>query len=219
MYFPQQNILKEVLPPEEPLPALTDDPNFLSLFKQHCALPSSVQFTSKDLLLELYVSAAETYIDKFCCPYRPRQIRLNLCGTSESSGASKRAVNFYGRQFSGIRLPFGPILETPVVSFIDDEGNTTEFVEGDDFFFTGGYSLRPEINFTYAVEWPCLYKQPYPFRVEFTSGADRENLLQKMAIMMLGSYYFRNPDAMGEETPNVGAEFRAVLSSLQASFL
>ena len=224
MYFPRQNILLERLPDGTPLLSLADSVSgaaFLALAKRHCALPVDATVTEFDLQVAMYVDAAEKFIDAHSnCPFRPHQFRLNLSGLNcHPEGSAERSVDAFGRPFKSIRLPFGPVTATPVITNTADDGTVTTFASPTDFTFWGGYSLKPEIVFNTLLTWPTSDITPYPYRVTFTTANNASDPCQKLAIMMLTGYYFRNPEGMGDEVPDVGSAFWAMVNSLKRGLL
>lgn len=198
--------------------SLAEDVNFLKVLKQHCALPTAESFTEYDELLKVYTNHAEKFVDKHMgVPYRPKQFRLNLSATPiANSSTPTRALDVFNQPFTTIRLPFGPIDTDPEVVYVDVDDDETAITE---FTVAGQFSHSPEIILKKAFVWPTVELGPYPIRVTFTTSANKTNDTQLLAIHMLASYCYRNPEGMGEEVPQVGSHFWAMITSEKESFL
>lgn len=197
MYFPSDNTKLEALP-RESFVSLGDDASFLLMAKKASGLPADPTWTELDDTIKMYIDAAEDFIDNLAIfPYRPRSYILYLSGSSVSTGSANNAVNMCGRSFSSIRLPKAPVTidEITIEAFVEDEEDLTP-VTG--WRLVGGYSLSPEILFTRDYQFPTV-AQPFPLQVSFGTIADKENVIQKMAILTLTDHFFKNPEAMASK--------------------
>lgn len=199
----------------------------LAMFKQHCGLPDDPAWTEQDLRLGLLLDAAERYLDlNTGTTYRARNFTLTVQEIRDSevvSIASEVTGRWYtipvGR-FTRIRLPCRPVTGTPTIVWTDNAGVTGSFVLGTDFVFTGGKSLTPEITFlaTSPTSWPSTGLVPWPFVVTFSTAANTLTPeIHLLAILMLASHFFRNPQGM-VDVPHDGI-FGSLFTSLQGDFL
>lgn len=221
LQFPSQNALLERLPDDPSLPSLTADSTFLTLFKRHAGLPTDSQWTEADYSLALYIDSAEEWIDEYVSvPYRPHTYRLS-CSTSwwESQGTPDQAIDFRGGSFSCIRLPRGPVTASPTITYTDDNAVTTTLVSPDDFVVVGGLRKCPQVIFNRIQIMPLIFTVPYPYIVTWTTANNASLNRQKLAILQLASYYYKNPEAMGQSEPQPSAAFWNLIDSLKGSFL
>jgi hypothetical protein len=205
MYFPKT---KTLLQQEGSLTSLEEEEDLLRLFKQHCALPDDPDWVERDALLGMYLDAAEAWIDHHTgTTFRAKEFTLKL----------ERTVCF--NDYHAIRLPVRPIDE---VSFewTDDNGDTGTFSDTTDYLLAGKETLTPEIIFLPDSTFTDISVEnvPYPFVINITTLPD-PNLSHKLCILQLASYYYKNPEAMGETIPNMSQAFFSVLNGIAGSLL
>lgn len=224
----QRAMLLERLP--DSLSSLAADATFLTMLKRNCSLPPDPSWTEADTTLQMYTDAAEAWIDFFTgTTFRPRNFNLTVQYVRPSqlvSIPSEISGRWYvlpiGR-FSTITLPVRPVTTAPTIAWAkDDAGASGSFVLGTDYVFTGGQSVTPEITFLPISPnaWPMVGTVPWPFVISFTTAANTNLVaIQKLAIMQLASYYYHNPQGMGEDTPDLEGGFWGLLSALDGSWL
>lgn len=213
MYFPIDNTKLESFPREDDT-SLGDDSAFMLQVKQTAGLPADESWTELDANLKMYLNAAEDFIDNLVVlPYRPTPYILHLSPTSCSANAPQASVDMRGRAFSSIKLPKAPVLDSDItVEFLEDDDVT--YTECDTWRLVGGSSLSPEILFSRDVSLPNVI-QPFPVRVSFTTSANQTNALQKMAILILTDFFFKNPEAMAKQsTTGIPGMFWDILTRL-----
>ena len=211
------------------LPSLGADAPTLLLMKNNCALPNDSSWTELDSTLSLLLDAAEEFIDwQTGTTYRPRNFRLTVRSVHESQLVSIPS-EITGRwyvlpvgKFCTVRLPVRPVTTAPTITWTDNLGNTGTFTLNTDFTFQGGLSLTPEITFlpVTPTSWPETGLVPWPFVFTFSTVAgNQQPNLHKLAIVQLAAYYYRNPQAMGQDVPDMGQGFWGMLTQLKGDFL
>lgn len=214
MYFPLEYSKLESVLPESPLASLGADAAFLLLAKKNCGLPADPSWTELDDTIKGYIDAAEAIVDDLViCPYRPKTFILYLSPTYQADGSSVSGVDLRGRRFSAIRLPKAPTtVDDVTVEFLNTEDD--DYTEITDFRLIGGNSYTPEIVFNRDFAFPQVNK-PYPVKVTFETIADKQNPIQKMAILALTDYLFKNPEMMAtKELINLPVVFWDMIARL-----
>lgn len=213
MFFPLDNTKLDLVPPES-FTSLGDDAAFLLLTKKHCGLPADASWTELDSNLKLLLDAAESFVDNLCsCQFRPRTFVLYLSPTDQAKNSPRTAVDMTGCRFTSIKLPKSPISEATVEFLNVDDSSFTEVT---DFRIIAPNSHSPEIVFNRDVVLPNTDK-PYPVQVTFTTTANKTNSLQKMAILTLVDFFFKNPESFAKQpTDGIAGVFGDILYRLGA---
>lgn len=213
MYFPIDNTKLDPLPVES-FTSLGDEADFLLLAKKHCGLPADASWTELDDNIKLLIDSAESFIDDLCsCQFRPRSFVLYLSPTSQTVNTPASAVDMCGQRFSAIKLPKSPVSEVDV-EFLNVEDD--DFTSVTDFRLIAGNSHSPEIVFSRDVVLPQTSK-PYPVQVTFTTSANKTNVCQKMAILTLTDFFFKNPESFAkQQTMGIAGVFGDLLTRLGA---
>lgn len=221
MYFPKSNMIVSRLPPEGAFVSLAASVDFLNLIKVHCTVPVDEAITELDETLKLYCDTAEQFIDKYTnTPCRQASYELRLCNTIAFDGQTpRRPVDVFGSRFQAVYIPHGPIdPDELVVTFTDDDGDVTVLVPNTDYELVGERTSKPEIVFLPAMSWPSG-SHPYPYTIEYTTANTEPTPIHKTAILLLICYYHRNPEGLGDEVPNAGSSFWALVNSMRINFL